>query len=90
MPLEGIAVAQTERALPFKITMHPHGQLAGVLALLGMHNQDNASPSPNFERDARPLRHVVEVEAFRQLEVQLNGSTLMRPLQCIHDHNVNL
>ena len=36
------------------------------------------------------LRVVVEVESLGKLEVELNGGTLMRSLQRIHDHNVDL
>ena len=33
---------------------------------------------------------VLEVEAYRKLEIELNGPTLMRPTQCIADHDVDL
>ena len=35
-------------------------------------------------------RYVVEVESLWQLEIQLNGGTLVRTLQGVHDHNVDL
>ena len=40
--------------------------------------------------DIAHSRYVVEVEPFWQLKIQLNGGTLVRALQSIQDHNVNL
>ena len=42
------------------------------------------------KKEISSLRDVVKVESLRQLEVELDGGTLVRATKGVHYHNVNL